>query len=114
MGMSPEQTPNEWVGDTNILARVSNWAQQFIYRLGNNNGLVLFLGEDGNMGMGPPDMRPGDVVAVFFGHPVPVVLRPREDKYLFIGECFVYRLMDGEAIKEYKYGNIEAKVFYTD
>jgi hypothetical protein len=48
---------------------------------------------------------------VRFGHPVPVVLRPREDKYLFIGQYFAYELMAGEAIKEFEYGNIEANCF---
>jgi hypothetical protein len=112
IGMPQESTTVEWLGDMNIFARGMDWLEQVMDRWRNHNGMVLFLGEDGNMGMGPQDMRPGDVVAVFFGHPVPVVLRSSEDNYLFVGECFAFGLMDGEAIQEYEYGNTEAKAFY--
>jgi hypothetical protein len=41
---------------------------------------------------------PGDVIMVAFGGQVPLVLRPQEDKYIFIGECFLSGYMHGEAL----------------
>jgi|HubBroStandDraft_2_1064218.scaffolds.fasta_scaffold3980397_1 hypothetical protein len=61
--------------------------------------------------MGPPGMWTGDIVAVLFGHPVPVILRPIDDNYLFVGECFVYGLMDGEAVQDYEDGKRDATEF---
>lgn len=50
--------------------------------------------------LGPAAMQPGDVVAVFLGGPTPYVLRPVGDgsrKYMLVGECYVYGVMNGEA-----------------
>lgn len=50
----------------------------------------------------PKETEPGDIICVFFGCSVPVVLRPdrkRNPQYFhMIGECFVYGMMDGEAV----------------
>jgi hypothetical protein len=61
------------------------------------------------MGVGPRNIREGDVIVVLFGCSVPVILRPyRHDKasksnlYIFIGEAFVYGQMDGEAVATVK------------
>ena len=76
--------------------------------------MVFFLGENDYMGMGPSEMQTGDIVAVLFGHPVPVILRPNDDNYLFVGECFAYGLMDPEAVEDYEDGKREAKEFIID
>lgn len=52
----------------------------------------------GALGIGPPVAEHGDVIAVFPGGRVPLVLRPTADKYTLVGECYVSELMDGEAM----------------
>ena len=36
---------------------------------------------------------------MLFGYQVPDILRLVDDRYIFIGDCFVYGLMDGEALQ---------------
>jgi Heterokaryon incompatibility protein (HET) len=50
-------------------------------------------------GIGPVAMQPGDAVCVLFGFDLPVVLRCVEGEYFrFVGECYVYDLMDGRVV----------------
>ncbi|KAH8590448.1 hypothetical protein B0O99DRAFT_691452 [Bisporella sp. PMI_857] len=52
-------------------------------------------------GLAPPTSEPGDSICILYGCTVPVILR--EDKasncWTFVGECFVYGMMDGEAME---------------
>ena len=68
----------------------------------------------------PQDTQPGDVICVLFGCSVPVVLRkaataeahdPDDDSYAFIGEAYLYGLMDAEAIVLLKKGTREVQDF---
>ncbi|KAM5344545.1 hypothetical protein ACJ41O_013080 [Fusarium nematophilum] len=52
------------------------------------------------MGLGPSVTQPGDVVAILFGGKVPYILRPVDDHYLFVGECYVHGIMYGELVSE--------------
>jgi hypothetical protein len=50
------------------------------------------------MGIGPANMDPGDRVCVLFGGPTPYIVRPVEGKhgeYLFVGECYIQKWMNG-------------------
>jgi hypothetical protein len=50
-------------------------------------------------GIGPIDMKPGDLVCILFGCSVPVILREYDSiskTYKLIGECYVYAKMEGE------------------
>ena len=97
-----------WLEDLDIFRRgrrnfggvVSHW----LWR----DRMAFFLTEDNRMGMGPLEMNERDIIAVLLGHPVPVVLRKVEDHYLFVGECFVYGIMDGEIIRD---GGAEERQF---
>lgn len=63
-------------------------------------GRRIFHCENGNSGLGPAAMRPGDVVAILFGGVVPYILRPIGGQcWRFVGECFVPELMQGEAVE---------------
>jgi hypothetical protein len=55
---------------------------------------------DGYWGMGPSAMQTGDLCAVLLGADVPFVLRPTETvgEYQLVGECYIYRFMDGQAV----------------
>ncbi|KAH9210809.1 heterokaryon incompatibility protein-domain-containing protein [Leptodontidium sp. 2 PMI_412] len=64
---------------------------------------------EGRMGEMPQNAKVGDLVCVLFGGKVPYVLRPRGDgRYTYVGDCFVYGLMDGEAMDM---ENIQAQEF---
>lgn len=67
-----------------------------------------------HFGLGPPKCDKGDLVCILFGCSVPVILRmspKNEDKYTFVGECYVHGMMDGEAIPpqrpKYPYAQIK-------
>ncbi len=83
-------------------------------------GRTCFVTETGLVGVGPAHTRAGDVVCVFLGGGVPFVLRRldggevgqreedegemskqkgKRDEYRLVGECFVYRIMFGEAVR---------------
>ncbi|KAL6703702.1 hypothetical protein ACN47E_009396 [Coniothyrium glycines] len=58
----------------------------------------FFRTADGRMGLCPRHTRVGDVIAVLYGGSVPYVLREvRQERWRFVGECYVDGLMFGEA-----------------
>lgn len=66
---------------------------------------VLFGTGNGSFGLGPPWMRKGDLVCVFLGAGVPYILRESGGKtgtFEFIGECFVWGVMEGEALGKFE------------
>ncbi|KAF7860721.1 hypothetical protein EAF04_008239 [Stromatinia cepivora] len=72
------------------------WKRRFFLTSGVK-GKVLF-------GLMPNEAKEGDVVCIFLGCTVPVVVR-REDEcgkgkggWRFVGECYVHGMMDGEAV----------------
>jgi hypothetical protein len=66
-------------------------------------GRKPFVTDKGYLGLGPVHLQPGDSIAIFGGTAVPFVLREREDKkYQLIGEAYVDKIMDGEAVASNK------------
>jgi hypothetical protein len=58
-----------------------------------------------HFGLAPGHAEKDDLICIFFGCSVPVVIRPVKDggkaaakTFTFVGECFVYGMMDGEAL----------------
>jgi hypothetical protein len=64
-------------------------------------GRKYFVTSQGYMGIGPSFMQPGDKVCLLFGGATPYIIRSTSssDEFLFVGECYIHGLMDGEAIK---------------
>lgn len=64
----------------------------------------LFRMNTAGFGMGPGDLRVGDLVVIQFGGPAPFVLRrkPSPGRYSFVGACYVHDIMYGEAVHEHK------------
>jgi hypothetical protein len=78
-------------------------AIEYIQRVRNviwNRTLIITTDHTGGsvFGLGPQDTKVDDYVCILHGCSVPVILRQEEDYWLLIGECFVYSLMDGEAM----------------
>jgi hypothetical protein len=62
----------------------------------------FFVTKNGLMGVGPDAMKEGDIIGILFGGRVPYVLRPVDDGFRFLGECYVSGLMNGEAVETWK------------
>ena len=85
--------------------------QTTLIRTGNNR--KFFITDQGYMGIGAYLMEPGDKVCVLFGGATPYIVRPTSvpGEYLFLGECYVHGLMDGEAIKLWEEGKVKSQRF---
>ncbi|KAK3675487.1 hypothetical protein LTR78_004570 [Recurvomyces mirabilis] len=72
---------------------------------------VIFLTEQGQLGLGPMSMSTGDILAILWGCPWPVVLRPLQDsdEFSLVGVAYVYGIMSGEAIEEDGQGNVKGE-----
>ncbi|KAG4428043.1 hypothetical protein IFR05_016471 [Cadophora sp. M221] len=67
----------------------------------------VFATQLGYLGLGPPLIELGDRICVFLGFDTPFVVRPRDGEgYLLVGECYVYGLMNGEALVDGKVEDI--------
>lgn len=56
--------------------------------------------ENPRLGLAPSTAKRGDIVCIFYGCSVPVLIRKIKGKneYQFIGECYLHGMMDGEAV----------------
>jgi hypothetical protein len=59
-----------------------------------------FRTKNGLRGIGPTSMAAGDHIVVLRGGQVPFVLRPSGSAWLFVGECFVAGIMNGETFED--------------
>ncbi|KAI4197068.1 MAG: hypothetical protein LQ346_003101 [Caloplaca aetnensis] len=73
------------------------------------NRIVSAVGESRFMltrcqrkGLAPVNVEQDDLVAVLFGGRVPVLLRPaaKKNEFLFVGQCYVDQMMDGQAMEQ--------------
>ena len=71
----------------------------------------FFRTAKGYYGLGPSELEINDVVVVLFGGTTPYVLRQTDQGYYFVGECYVYGLMNGEAITMMERGELKEKTF---
>lgn len=65
----------------------------------------FFLTKTGHMGIGPSNIRAGDIVVVLFGSTIPFALRRvagPSGRYMLLGECYVHGIMDGECVQRWK------------
>ena len=63
------------------------------------HGRRVFVTKDGEYGLGPAIMEPGDYICVLYGAIVPFILRRRKDHWQLIGECFLPGIMKGECVE---------------
>jgi len=72
---------------------------------------TFFITKSGYMGIGPMPLEVGDTICVVLGCNVPLLLRKYEDHYILVGECFVWGLMDGEAMRMKRKGEYRFDIF---
>ena len=70
-------------------------------------GMRCFHTERGYIGLGPLATEVGDLVCVLEGHRSPVLLRRRHSHYIFVGDCDVVGIMNGEVVEAVKRGEAE-------
>ena len=63
-------------------------------------GRKLFSTLSGHIGIGNGTLESGDLVCVFLGGMTPFIIRPVDQKYKFVGECYLHGIMHGEALEE--------------
>lgn len=76
-----------------------HWREEVV---GVVNGRAIFDTVDGGMGLAPAAARPGDIICILFGAPVPFVLRSVEPggSFAFIGSCYLDGMMSVKAIEK--------------
>ncbi|KAB8260404.1 hypothetical protein BDV32DRAFT_122861 [Aspergillus pseudonomiae] len=64
-------------------------------------GRVFFISAEGFMGLAPRDARAGDQIYIFLGASIPFAVRKGDGVVArFLGECYVFGLMHGEATSD--------------
>jgi len=71
----------------------------------------FFMTENDHMGLAPLHMLPGDVLVVLYGATLPVILRPVETHFEFVGEAYVNMWERGEAFDLAEKGELEERFF---
>ena len=74
-------------------------------------GRRFVLSDNGYMCLAPGETRPGDQICLLVGGHVFYILRPAEESWSLIGECYVHGFMDGEAISLLGKGILELQQF---
>jgi hypothetical protein len=70
-----------------------------------------FQTSEGDIGIGPPQVSVGDQICVLSQCSFPVILRPVDDRYLYVGPCFMVGLMEGEASRTLEAEGVEPVEF---
>lgn len=60
----------------------------------------LVFTSNGYIGLAPTEAETGDMVCVLFGGETPFILRPMDEHWLLIGDCYIHGIMDGEAVAD--------------
>jgi hypothetical protein len=71
----------------------------------------MFWTSNGSLGLGPQCMRVNDIIVVLYGGNTPYVLRPRGDKFLFMGQAYIDNIMHGEATENLHAGKVQEQTF---
>jgi hypothetical protein len=101
----------KWLGEVDIMERGAMHCVGFLSQLKKIVQMSFILTDKECMGLTPYAVKEGDIVCVLLGYEVPVILRPVGDHYVFLGDCFVYGLMDGEALRDFIEGKVVLKEF---
>ena len=92
-----EQSPNEEPLDQYQSSAATIFQEQVNKAC---NGRRLFVTAKGHTGLGPVEVQEENLVAVLLGGQVPFVLCRRNEHFSLVGECYVYGLMNGEAVED--------------
>ncbi|KAF7855309.1 uncharacterized protein EAF02_011568 [Botrytis sinoallii] len=71
----------------------------------------LFITSKGYIGLGHQQIEKGDRLCVLYGSPVPYILRPHDDYWTVVGQCYAHGLMNGEIGKALECGEVTSQIF---
>ena len=83
-----------------VEARKHPYAQYILSTVVATRARSFFVSDSGYMGLGPLALEKGDLICIFPGCNLPLMIREHDDHHVLIGDCFVWGLMDGEAMKD--------------
>jgi hypothetical protein len=89
-GVEDRNAQEKWVQDDPNIARDLRLA---VISLVDR---ALATTADGHLALVPNTTKNGDIIAIV-DCPFPIVLRPKEQGYEYVGECYLHGFMDGEA-----------------
>ncbi|KAI4141698.1 MAG: hypothetical protein L6R39_005221 [Caloplaca ligustica] len=72
-------------------------------------GRALAMTESGFLSLVPAEARVDDLIALVSGSELPLILRPSQDGFSFIGQAYVHGIMDGEVWSLVEDGSIPLK-----
>lgn len=80
------------------------WSEQYVHKLQTRITYIVakytfFHTHTGLVGFAPI-VQEGDLIVVLFGAEYPYILRPRDNKYVFIGTAYVGGVMDGQMVDD--------------
>ncbi|RBA15875.1 hypothetical protein FPRO05_12096 [Fusarium proliferatum] len=90
---SAEQFWNTYTAGEN-----DGWEEFLIVSRRNIKDTCLFKTTTGYFGLGPLMIESSDLICIFPGVRLPTILRPKGNRFQLVGTCYVYGLMDGEAV----------------
>ena len=106
-----------------ILSRAAHYGDRLVQEFAQLAEAVVYgrrlirTKEHGFIGLAPQATQERDIVAILYGLSVPVVLRqihgtPDGDNvFILVGECFIYGMMDGEALRFKEVHGIQDQTF---
>jgi len=65
----------------------------------------------GFTGIGAPNVQKGDKICVLLGCDIPLIIRQVNNHYVVVGDCFVYGIMKGEAMKDIEESKLDLETF---
>jgi len=112
MALPADQQPDPGLSTKEVSDYVASWVLPFsrACRIATTHRR-FFLTEKDNMGLAPLHARPGDIVVVLYGCALPVILRPTEGHFEFVGQTYIHGWMTGEAVDLAEKGELEDKWF---
>ena len=63
-------------------------------------GHIFCLFNDGRVGWVPEQAEVGDQVIIFLGASTRILLRPKGNAYIVVGDTYVHGMMDGQAFED--------------
>lgn len=78
-----------------------------------SNCRCFVIPEKGYMGLSPLHAKAGGIAVVLYCCKLPVILRPVDEHYEFIGPAFVLGFEKGEAVDPVQKGELEETLFDT-
>jgi hypothetical protein len=88
--------------------RAERWLKEVYARIRRRR---FFISDSNLIGMGPESAESGDIICILLGCSVPVVLRPQNGHYIFLGEAYIYGYMYRKAMEELAEGKFRLEPF---